>query len=146
MQPSRTQRYLELLLCLPKAPALPRAENGDFGTSPIYGQLSHKPLLVACILSILTWWDVKHNRDRELNRQAASCRPAGLRLPWIRSSAAATRKPLWASSLLTCEKNGSLPPAGFPVRGSRIFSRGVTSAGSLNPIRALPSSTRRQNR
>ena len=51
-----------VLLCLPKAPALPRGENGDFGTSPIYGQLSHKPLLVVCILSILTWWDVKHNR------------------------------------------------------------------------------------
>ena len=33
------------LLCLPTAPALPVRDNGDFGTSPIYGQLSDKPLL-----------------------------------------------------------------------------------------------------
>src|SRR6516164_9031142 len=59
MQPSRTQRYLEC--CCAARRHLP---------SPIYGQLSDKPLLVTCILRILTWWDVKHNRDRELNRQA----------------------------------------------------------------------------
>jgi len=40
-----------VLLCLPKAPALPRAANGDFGTSPIYGQLSDKPLLASVPLS-----------------------------------------------------------------------------------------------
>jgi hypothetical protein len=39
-----------VLLCLPTAPALPlererERENGDFGTSPIYGQLSDKPRL-----------------------------------------------------------------------------------------------------
>jgi len=34
-----------VLLCLPTAPALPPGEKGDFGTSPIYGQLSDKPLL-----------------------------------------------------------------------------------------------------
>ena len=34
-----------VLLCLPTAPALPPGENGDFGTSPIYGQLLDKPLL-----------------------------------------------------------------------------------------------------
>jgi hypothetical protein len=32
-------------MCLPTAPALPPRENGDFGMSPIYGQLSDKPLL-----------------------------------------------------------------------------------------------------
>ena len=44
--PCRTQLYLECLLCLPTAPALPIEGNGDFGTSPIYEQLSDKPLLV----------------------------------------------------------------------------------------------------
>jgi len=39
------------LLCLPTAPALPVRDNGDFGTSPIYGQLSDKPLLAY----LLTW-------------------------------------------------------------------------------------------
>jgi hypothetical protein len=34
-----------VLLCLPTAPALPRAENGDFGTPPIYEQLTGKPVL-----------------------------------------------------------------------------------------------------
>jgi len=63
----------------------------------------------------------------------------------IRSSAAATRKPLSASSLLTCAKNGSSPVA-WPVRGSIILSRGAMRAGSLNPIRALPSSIRRRIR
>ena len=38
-----------VLLCLPKAPALPRGENGDFGMSPIYGQLSDKRLLAFVI-------------------------------------------------------------------------------------------------
>jgi len=37
---------LEMILCLPTALALPTGENGDFGTSPFYGQLSDKPLLV----------------------------------------------------------------------------------------------------
>jgi hypothetical protein len=34
-----------VLLCLPTAPALPPGEKGDFGMSPIYGQLSDKPVL-----------------------------------------------------------------------------------------------------
>src|SRR6202162_1315618 len=38
----------------------------------------------------------------------------------IRSSTAATRKPLSASSLLTPVKNSSSAPTGLPVRGSRI--------------------------
>jgi hypothetical protein len=41
-----------VLVRLPTAPALPPGEKGDFGTSPIYGQLSDKLLLA---LSILTW-------------------------------------------------------------------------------------------
>jgi hypothetical protein len=36
---------LEVKLCLPMAPALPPEENGDFGMSPIYEQLSDKPQL-----------------------------------------------------------------------------------------------------
>jgi hypothetical protein len=38
----------------------------DFGTSPIYGQLTGKPLL-AFVYSD-GGPDMKHNRDRELNR------------------------------------------------------------------------------
>jgi len=34
-----------VLVRLPTAPALPPGEKGDFGTSPIYGQLSDKPRL-----------------------------------------------------------------------------------------------------
>jgi hypothetical protein len=37
---------LKGFLCLPTAPALPTRDNGDFGTSPIYEQLSNKPPLV----------------------------------------------------------------------------------------------------
>jgi hypothetical protein len=36
-----------VLLCLPTAPWLPLWRNGDFGTSPIFGQLSDKPLLAS---------------------------------------------------------------------------------------------------
>ena len=38
-----------LLSCLPTTPALPPGENGDFGMSPIYGQLSNKRLLAFVI-------------------------------------------------------------------------------------------------
>jgi len=63
-----------VLLCLPTAPALPPGENGNFGMSPIYGQLSDKPLLAfAHSHGVL---DVEHNRDREIKRRAPSCRPA----------------------------------------------------------------------
>ncbi len=34
-----------VLLCLPTAPALPPRKKGNFGMSPIYEQLSDKPLL-----------------------------------------------------------------------------------------------------
>jgi hypothetical protein len=70
-----------VLLCLPTAPALPlERENGDFGRSPIYGQLSDKPRLA--FVSLHGERDMKHNRDREIKRRAASCRPAGLRSPY----------------------------------------------------------------
>jgi hypothetical protein len=39
-----------MILCLPTAPVLPTGGSGDFGTSPLYGQLSDKPLLVLCTL------------------------------------------------------------------------------------------------
>src|SRR5665811_1844173 len=58
----------------------------------------------------------------------------------IRSSTAATRNPLSASSLLTPTKNSSSAPTGLPVRGSRIpFGAGATSViGSSIPFdRAL---------
>jgi hypothetical protein len=45
-----------VLMCPPMASELPLRENGDFGRSPIYGQLSHKYVGVV---------DVKHNRRRE---------------------------------------------------------------------------------
>jgi hypothetical protein len=50
-----------MLLCLPTAPALPPGENGDFGMSPIYGQLSDKPLLAFVYLHGVR--DMKHNSD-----------------------------------------------------------------------------------
>jgi hypothetical protein len=34
-------------LCRPTAPGLPICGTGDFGTSPIFGQLSDKPLLAS---------------------------------------------------------------------------------------------------
>jgi hypothetical protein len=65
-----------VLLCLPTAPALPPGENGNFGMSPIYGQLSDKPLLAfAHSHGVL---DVEHNRDREIkrrhDRKSGNCR------------------------------------------------------------------------
>src|SRR6185295_19917264 len=74
----------------------------------------------------------------------------------IRSSAAATKKPLSESSWLTSRKNGSLAPTGLPVAGSRMpFGAGaiagedVTREGlavGLNPIPARLSSIHRQSR
>jgi hypothetical protein len=46
MAPVQNAALFEVLLCLPTAPALPIEGNGGFGTSPIYGQLPDKPLLV----------------------------------------------------------------------------------------------------
>ena len=57
-----------MLLCLPTAPALPPGENGNFGMSPIYGQLSDKPLLAFAVYMGVQ--DIKHNGDREIKRQA----------------------------------------------------------------------------
>ena len=51
MAPVPNGALFEVLLCLPTAPALPIEGNGDFGTSPIYGQLPDKLLLVY----LLTW-------------------------------------------------------------------------------------------
>ena len=76
--PEPNATLLGVLLCLPTAPALPPGHNGDFGMSPIYGQLSDKPLLA--FASLIGVPDVKHNRDREIKRRAPSCRP-GLRPP-----------------------------------------------------------------
>ena len=39
------------VLLWPTAPALPSGHKGDFGTSPIYGQLSDKPLLALVYLN-----------------------------------------------------------------------------------------------
>jgi hypothetical protein len=46
------------MLCLPTAPTLPTEGSGDFGTSPLYGQLSGKPRLV---FNEMGWPDAKHN-------------------------------------------------------------------------------------
>jgi hypothetical protein len=42
---TRADAALFGVLCLPMAAALLLKENGDFGTSPIFGQLSNKPQL-----------------------------------------------------------------------------------------------------
>jgi hypothetical protein len=62
-----------VLLCLPTAPALPPGENGDFGTSPIYGQLSDKPLLAFVRLHGVR--NIKHNRDETLNAEQRRAAP-----------------------------------------------------------------------
>ena len=72
--PAPNAILLGVLWCLPTVPALLLGENGDFGMSPIYGQLLDKPLLAfAHSHGVL---DVEHNRDREIKRRAPSCRPA----------------------------------------------------------------------
>ena len=72
---------LRVLLCLPTAPALPPGENGDFGGSSIYGQLSDKPLLA--FVNSHGVRDMKHNRDEKLNAEYLPVvrRAAGLRPP-----------------------------------------------------------------
>jgi hypothetical protein len=79
--PEPNATLLRVLLCLPTAPALPPEENGDFGGSPIYGQLSDKPLLAFAHSNGVR--DMKHNRDEKLNaeRLLAVWQTAGLRLP-----------------------------------------------------------------
>jgi hypothetical protein len=49
----------EASLCRPTAPGLPICGTGDFGTSPIFGQLSGKPLLAST--NHLGCRDVKYN-------------------------------------------------------------------------------------
>ncbi len=47
------QTLFEVSLCRPTAPGLPIWGTGDFGTSPIFGQLSDKPLLASiCLLGV----------------------------------------------------------------------------------------------
>jgi hypothetical protein len=73
----RNATLLGVLMRLPTAPALPPGENGDFGMSPICGQLLHKPLLAFVYSRGVR--DMKHNRDREIKRRAPSCRFSGQR-------------------------------------------------------------------
>jgi hypothetical protein len=65
--PEPNATLLRALLCLPTAPALPPGENGDFGGSPIYGQLSDKPLLAFVHSHGVR--EMKHNRDEKLNTE-----------------------------------------------------------------------------
>jgi len=51
-----------ILLCPPMAPELLLSENGDFGRSPIYGQLSATHYLRLYVGVP----DVKHNRGQEI--------------------------------------------------------------------------------
>jgi hypothetical protein len=53
-----------VLLCLPTAPVLPPGEKGDFGRSPIYGQLSDKHGLP--LSTYMEVRDIKRNREEEL--------------------------------------------------------------------------------
>src|SRR6478752_10218579 len=71
----------------------------------------------------------------------------------MRSSVAATKKPLSDSSWLTSRKYGSLAPTGLPVEGSIMPAAAGATTGEdpcgtalgLNPIRARLSSIRKQN-
>src|SRR6476469_6971577 len=68
----------------------------------------------------------------------------------IKSSAAATKKPLSDSSWLTSRKYRSSAPTGRPVEGSRTpvaagATAGLKLAAELNPIRARLSSIHRQS-
>jgi hypothetical protein len=49
------------LMCPPMAPELLLRDNGDFGRSPIYGQLSRTHLHVGAV-------DVKHKGSRKIKR------------------------------------------------------------------------------
>ena len=51
---------VRLKLCLPMAAGLPIRGSGDFGTSPFFGQLTDKPLLVSTYISGVS--DAKRNR------------------------------------------------------------------------------------
>jgi hypothetical protein len=55
----RCNSLFGVLLRLPTAPGAATVWNGDFGTSPIFGQLSDKPLLASIWLCGVS--DVKNN-------------------------------------------------------------------------------------
>jgi hypothetical protein len=62
MAPAPNAAQFGVLMCPPMAPELLLYANGDFGGSPIYGQLSathYVPLYVGVP-------DVKHNRGQEI--------------------------------------------------------------------------------
>ena len=61
------QTLFEASLCRPTAPGLPRSGTGDFGTSPIFGQLSDKPLLARIIHQISGCVGRKHNGGLDIN-------------------------------------------------------------------------------
>jgi hypothetical protein len=69
---SRTSIF-RVLLCLPTAPTLPIEGNGDFGTSPFFGQRSNK-LCLLC-LQQMGIPDVRHKGARGSKRRTPSCRP-----------------------------------------------------------------------
>jgi hypothetical protein len=58
-----------MLLRLPTAPTLPPGEKGDFGTSPIYEQLSNKPALATLYMEVR---NIKNNRDEKLKAKQNS--------------------------------------------------------------------------
>src|SRR3979411_2060667 len=89
MAPAPNVAQLEVILCLPTAPALPIVvRSGDFGTSPFFGQLTDKTSL--CPLWPHGGPDVKNNKGREINRVA----PASAGRP--------TRVWLWPNPAVRC--------------------------------------------
>ena len=70
-------RFEKLKSCLPMAAGLPIGGSGDFGTSPFFGQLTDKPLLVSDYRRGVS--DAKRNRGREISVQQHD-------RPWKRSS------------------------------------------------------------
>ena len=75
MAPEPNPAQFEVLLCLPTAPALPAEGSGDFGTSPLYGQLSDKPLLVLVLNGVRA---VKHNSGSR-SQALSTLLPTGIR-------------------------------------------------------------------
>ena len=59
-------------MCLPMAPVLPLKGSGDFGTSPIFGQLLDKPRL-ACT-SQLVLPHLEHNSGSKRIKRQSHCR------------------------------------------------------------------------
>ena len=61
MAPAPNAAQFGVLMCPPMAPELLLCVNGDFGRSPIYGQLSDAHYVCVQVVAL----DVKHNRGRE---------------------------------------------------------------------------------